>query len=436
MTAPLLALTDLSGDLTLDDQTEPVTCNLTVEQDGTAIVRCTPIPLTPANIWLLERSEAHDGGFLPWWHLRARSNEGDVITSDYLTIRSSDLSKGDQGTVINLELTASRMTLTHREQRTASGCAVTYHTIGMHGNAVQQAAAPEGMITLHGAPRPENEEHVTGFLKIAAHDDEARSLNDWLAACDERTRHTLRIISLADGKNLVWSIRQTKHHDQLISTELYGPQHASPGPDHIFHHLNLQPVLELAVTNYTPELRATTGIETAIDLFLITSPHVEVQLLIAMTAIEHLTSIYTTHHDVPTPLPKDTFAAVKKELQRAYNDAITPFAHDEAKVKRVRDNIGTLNETTFHDNLAGLFQEYKVSIDDIKDAIAKARKARNDIAHRGTTTADFKTFYTHVLVLRELLKRIVLTLLKYEGHYQSFLHGPAWTPFPPQAPNP
>src|SRR5437868_10130300 len=60
MANSLLTLADLAGDLSLDEHTEPITCTLTVEPDGTAIVRCPPVTLTPDNMWLLERAEAHD----------------------------------------------------------------------------------------------------------------------------------------------------------------------------------------------------------------------------------------------------------------------------------------------------------------------------------------------------------------------------------------
>ena len=53
--------------------------------------------------------------------------------------------------------------------------------------------------------------------------------------------------------------------------------------------------------------------------------------------------------------------------------------------------------------------------------------------HRGLyiSAQNEKSINDHLAVLRELLKRIFLTLLKYNGEYQSFLNGPAWINFTP-----
>jgi hypothetical protein len=430
MTA-LLTLEEVTGELRLGHQAVTITCRISVEEDGRVSLRTTPMPLATATAWLLERATSHDQGFLPWWSLIASSREGDEVSSEHLTLYKHTLAPLEQGNTIALELQASRMTITSGSVTNAADCNVTYHTIGMHGDGVQRATAPEGTINLAGAARPSNQEHLIGYLQISAHKDEQRPLTEWLDACDERAQHVLRIISLADGKNLVWSIRQTKKDEQIIATELYGRRHAGPGRGQIFSPFDLQPILDLAVTNYSPELREQTGIDTAISFFLITSPHIEVQLLIAMAAIEHLTSIHKAHHPVSTPLPCEVFAKVKEDLTRTYDLATASFTIDEKSAKRVRDKIGTLNQTTFHDDLGSMLQQYKVPAGDLSDRVKRARQARNDIAHRGTCDLDFRAFYDHVRVLQELLTRIFLTLLEYEGKYQSFLDGPSWRRFPP-----
>jgi hypothetical protein len=58
---------------------------------------------------------------------------------------------------------------------------------------------------------------------------------------------------------------------------------------------------------------------------------------------------------------------------------------------------------------------------------------RNKIVHRGRfkPAAPGETSLLHNLsTLRELLKRIVLSMLDYEGQYCSFLGGHKWVHFP------
>lgn len=57
--------------------------------------------------------------------------------------------------------------------------------------------------------------------------------------------------------------------------------------------------------------------------------------------------------------------------------------------------------------------------------------ARNKIIHTGRHDIPHEELTMHVAALRELLKRIVLTLLNYQGTYISFLDGQETVTFPP-----
>jgi len=76
---------------------------------------------------------------------------------------------------------------------------------------------------------------------------------------------------------------------------------------------------------------------------------------------------------------------------------------------------------------------YKVPVIGLEKKIKKAIDARNRTVHEGLYRSDVRgEIYDHVMVLRELLKRIFLTLLQYSGTYQSSLDGMAWKNFPPE----
>src|SRR5438309_1456003 len=125
MTEPLLTIDRVTGTLRLNDQTTLISGTLSVERDGTTILRCEPIAFDGANRWLFDGAEAHDAGFLPWWNLQAHSTDGD-ISSEHLTIHHHTLSPGVQGTTITLEFQAGRMTISNQPPPTAAGCSVTY----------------------------------------------------------------------------------------------------------------------------------------------------------------------------------------------------------------------------------------------------------------------------------------------------------------------
>jgi len=65
--------------------------------------------------------------------------------------------------------------------------------------------------------------------------------------------------------------------------------------------------------------------------------------------------------------------------------------------------------------------------------IKHAIDARNLVVHRGLFRSEKeRRLHEYVVLLRELLKRIFLTLLGYKGQYFSLLNGPQWLRFPPE----
>ena len=78
-----------------------------------------------------------------------------------------------------------------------------------------------------------------------------------------------------------------------------------------------------------------------------------------------------------------------------------------------------------------MLSAYGVPIAGLEDRIKAFIKARQDIIHTGEHDVEFKDFYIHVAVIREVLKRIILALLSYTGNYESFLNGQETVRFPP-----
>lgn len=110
---------------------------------------------------------------------------------------------------------------------------------------------------------------------------------------------------------------------------------------------------------------------------------------------------------------------------------IANTAHDPESARVLRNKIAGLNNTVLKQRLEAMLRDYNVPVAGLEDHIDDAIRARNDIIHKGTTKAALPEFYLNVAVLREVLKRIILTLLKFEGQYISFLNGQEFLEFPP-----
>ena len=423
-----------TGQLRYEQHEQPTTGTISVARDGVLHATFDPLQISTETAWLF--AAFSDGGrTAPWLDLKGTTADGKIFHTEHLVLTSRGTSSGPDGpATLTLEGHLSRLTLTYESAPTTSDmCSLVYHTIGMRGFGQQHASTAVGALLLWGQTDIENHDEIAGRMHLTA--PPSLPLDEWLNRADDAIEHILRIVSLAEGKPLFWSIRELYDQNTIVRTDLTGPHHTGNPEDNTFHFLNLQPVLDLAANNYTPVLRNKTGIRLAIDLFLTHPPHLEIRLITAMTALEHLVSVHDKHNPPTTPLDKPTFSKLNKELLRAYDAeqrALQPDEDLRERLQRVRSRIGNLNHLTFKDRLWHMLTAYAVPLTGIADRINPAIDARNDIVHTGMHDAPFTSFHLHVTILRELLKRTFLTLLKYEGQYQSYLNGPEWIAFPPK----
>ena len=212
--------------------------------------------------------------------------------------------------------------------------------------------------------------------------------------------------------------------------------------DGVFHFLNLQPVLDLALTKYTDELCQQTGLSVALEWFVHHPHYSELQLVSSMTALEHLVAVFTQHHPPPLIVPKEYFDRLLVQMKVPWQNEMNDAGDDKmlaAALTRGREKLNNLNEGSFRDKLQAMLQHYAVPLSGLKwPMINKAVQARNLVVHRGlyrstptSSQSDSPHILRHVTVLRELIKRIFLSLLEFEGQYFSLLNGPNWIHFPP-----
>jgi hypothetical protein len=221
----------------------------------------------------------------------------------------------------------------------------------------------------------------------------------------------------------------------VLAIDCEGPKGTGPAFDGVFHYLNLQPVLELAINRYTDELCESTGLAVALEWFVHHPRYAELQLISASTALEHLIVSFVKKHGAPRIVPLELFeelaAKMKSVCQEAMRDAEEPRRR---AIERLRNKLAQINDGSLKDKLESLIETYGVPLAglDIKQ-ISDAITARNLVVHRGLYRSESESegIQQHVAVLRELLKRIFLVLLRYEGEYFSLLTGPQWVHFPP-----
>ena len=301
-----------------------------------------------------------------------------------------------------------------------------------------------GSVEVAGSTKIENYDEVTGVLTIKVQPDRSFDLTTWLAICDISVRSILDILSLANDSYIAWTCRDLFYDESWMSSFLIGSRRSGRPSQPLFTYLNLQPILNLALTNYSEDLKQKTGLDVAIEWFLIKSTYDEVKLLTVMTALEHLVYVYAEQKERGTIFKNDIFKnIVTPQVKAALDQSLELLLENKEdankrksypdKVKSAKNKITEINRYPFKENLWEFLKKHKVPLDGIEQDIEPAVNARHQIVHRGMYISGGSTqsVNDHLAVLRELLNRIFLTLLKYNGEYQSFLNGPEWKEFSP-----
>ena len=182
-----------------------------------------------------------------------------------------------------------------------------------------------------------------------------------------------------------------RNHDRIIATDLFGPWATGNPYDPLGEFLDIQPWVDLAVARYTDRLRRQTGLDVAIRWLLFHPGHLEFQLIGAATALEHLVSVYMIRHGGPRILARRTFAALSRDIDKAFEFARNRVRGPRAEVtrqalRRLQGKVSSLNDPAFRDKLNAMLTFYGVRVDGMQQAIKNAMSARNVVVHTGRYT--------------------------------------------------
>jgi hypothetical protein len=379
--------------------------------------------------------------FATWASIDGVASDGRKIASSYVVITNVRWRTGSpRASRIFLEAEASRLTIEWLPTpRSRVGLRATYVTVGMRGFGTTYLKTRAGAVQVAGPSHIVDFDAVNGQLDIvstAKSGDTAR----WLERCDDTAQRILSMLSFAEGKQIGWSIRHLVRatDDRIIMTELYGPKPTGKPYDGVGHVLDLQRWVDLS-SRYTKARLARTGIDVALYWFLLHPASVELQLLAAITALEHLAARYaSTHRKSSRSMDPRPFARIRDRVDpmfvRAIHSAESAGRKDVAsRIAFVRSNVRGANRASLKDRLAAMCRAYGVPLVGLDRHISHAIAARNKVVHSGVyrEPEGRRGLFRHVSVLRELLKRVFLAVLGYVGPYYSMLNRWEAVAFPP-----
>lgn len=290
----LLNTRNCSGKLIWQEKVLNINFDLSCAKDGTINLKFKKIPFCKDVLWPSELFH-RKGRYFELLQLRGRDNKGNLITSDSVCLTSLGPITDQAGSWICPEATCMQL---HLETNKPLTCgkdmehSLQYYLLGFKCFGRLTCKTFLGSIKVAGTTKIKNYDEVTGVLTIEEHPGRNFDLTKWIDGCDKLVRSILDILSLANDRYIVWTSRDIFCNSSWVSSLFIGPRRSGEPSQPLFTYLNLQPILNLASTNYTEQLKQKTGLDVAIEWFLMKSTYAELQFLTMMTALEHLIYIY------------------------------------------------------------------------------------------------------------------------------------------------
>ncbi len=427
---PIFQQENCEGNIEWGSHQTRVTFSLSVADTGEITIEFKELQLTRETAWLNE-VYLKDGIVAQKMVLSGRAMDGSSIESRSTVILSLNNRSTPSTSTITLSATALELKVdlpSFSSVAVRRSAGLDYWVVGLRSYGQVAAISSVGALSI-AAPAQVDFTKLTGCIAIRQPDIGDSDLQLWFAESDKCVRSILEVLSLSDGRSMNWSLRRFFRGGQLASIIFYGPKDSGPPFESLFHFLNLQPVIDLAVSKYIAKVRDSTGLGIAIEWFVMHPSYTEAQYLAAMTALEHLVFVFARNsHDAI--LSKKEFKLFSQTVKELIDCTFPPSISEQMAPK-----IQELNRRIFIENVKLLLTHYHVPLAGISlDQIAAAISVRNKIVHRGRYapgSLDGASLLQNLAILRELLKRIFLSMLEYEGTYCTFLRGPKWVNFPP-----
>ncbi|MCW2338206.1 hypothetical protein M2337_002439 [Sphingobium sp. B2D3A] len=191
-----------------------------------------------------------------------------------------------------------------------------------------------------------------------------------------------------------------------------------------FDSLFMEQILGCAIRSFRERPEALERLDPAIRWITAPVAYEESRLINAMSALESILAL----SGLPDLFMADRneFGELKKEVRRFLKRLKAP--------SRMGGKVDELNRRSFRDKLEDLIKDRSIVTADFPDNWMRAIiDARNTIVHTGVAPdlpASDARLLDHIVWAREIVTRIILQAIGFEGQFQSWLHRSQYLSFP------
>ncbi|WP_432799003.1 hypothetical protein [Poriferisphaera sp. WC338] len=412
-----------------DGTQHKVAIAFTVEVDlsGEIHIAIEDQPLSNKNFEILK---VHHGSsrIVQPLKLEGHNQEGLVFQSNAIHLTNAGTTSTPNKATLKLTAKAQQLTVYTADDTddSAGSYQAEYLVVGLqwfHGTIFSIA---EEKIEISGTVNPEDFSKITGSIIIRSSSNE-RTFSEWLNVADSTVDRILDVVSFADGHFMRPSTRRAFKDKTLAQIDFTGKGRGSKPYMPPLHPLNYNESLPPLIQAYTQECIDKTGINVAIEWHLMPHLYNEARFISQMTAIEHLIHIFSKQSSDSTYINKNIFRNdIAPKITDTLKQELTKIPLNDEKrenaVQEMGQNLKGINRRSLRSNLDRMMLAYDVPLDDLEDIIGSLIEMRNGIVHRGLSDSKNGKLSKRVAEAEELLRRIILAILGFNGRYTCWLN--------------
>jgi hypothetical protein len=306
--------------------------------------------------------------------------------------------------------------------------AVLWRIKGFDSFRPLSAKCPLGEVEMAGGVDMNGKDQLSGILRMCA-SSAPPDVNKWRQQADALCRHVHHIMSFAACTMLGVPIREF-HHGDTVVIEVYSKSGQQRSETPVFHYLDLQPIFDCAVRSHFEPAFDVTNLNFAIQWFVMRGDYRESKLITSMTVLENLSDSNLTDNDTKI-LSDKVFEKLRKKLSGVLKELAPEWSDNEegqkAYIKEFNDRFSDLKRRSLMDKISLLAERWGVDLSGVpEEFIKEAKRARDQVVHRGQfqpKEGAARDLHDHVVTVREVVVRFILTILRFEGMYLSYLGG-------------
>lgn len=406
-----------SGTLMIGGEAHTVSFSAEVGKDHRCVVKMNPIE--KETYLLLHQNFGRPGLPQERFELTGTASNGYTFSSKDVWING--LGHTEDGFNVTLSFHKITVGLGFSTQQDRPVLRRWFRSFRSFHNSVQHT--PLGDVLVYGSEKSVHKDEVSGCVTIQAPPN-LEGLG-WRKRAEAFLSHMHTGLSFLHGGRL-----QSPHLDYIANGRWEATFYSGSGfaPEMALQHfLYHDPFIQALVDGYFKNGPLNEGFLTALGWLQMPTTFDEVRFISAMTALEVIVDTQLSDAEKGGMMPKADFRALRKTLNQAIDDAtdVAPESKDIFKAK-----IADANKKVLSQKIDALFERLSIPTRDFdKDKIKHLTGVRNAIVHRGVAP-NREDIWDDIILIRELMNRILMGAIGFEGRYCCYIGGEHERTFP------